>query len=683
MAWYKETLRVLIVAVGVVELVTGAPSYPAQDLPSLLPKHQRRAASVELDDLSGIKSWAAVGDSLAAGIGAGTRLSGKGDYFCSRSNESYPSLINSDERLGPSNGRTFSFLACSGQKTPEVTQNQVATLKEQSQQVITISTGANDVGLVDILNHCIFQWNPSAVSLCSYQLTQAQNAIDSDAYSKSLDDLLNTAKGKLTADGTIYWVGYAQFFGTDDHQCDSVTWSFLWTLPQREYLTLDRRQAMNVLIVNVNQKIKDAVQRAGDRVVYVDYDIYYQSTLARFCEAGYPEPFGNREGLLFYEFYTDDTTATDTPDNPKSASVRSGNLIMNGTFEGDINAMVQQFMNNNGSAATADLQLAPLGNGSSNIQTNPSPDQANIGTQVSVIPDSYGRIFHPRRGGHTLISNLVLWSMEGQRAKQLKQNIPAKEVDSDSCPIGSGPPPPTAQCGDGGIAPPGSIVAMKQPGIATASDTFCKKNDGIVINPTDTTPPPAATSYGPDGTGEPKPDTQGIYLKVTRVDRPTDSCINNEYKLRAADCQTAFAKLSDGCDTNTQTEKHGGTLNYRCLKYTLAGTGTPKYTQGRCSLHVIQYSSKDGYKLDVTLTDNKDVVFGNTLGAVDARNAVAVSSFGNQLRDQVKITAGKDDTDPLGYAYGTQSWDSNDASRCIKVGMFVDGSRNSTCLFDC
>lgn len=75
--------------------------------------------------------------------------------------------------------------------------------------MITVSSGGNDVGLVDILNHCIFQRNPSFFSTYSYHLTQAQNTIDSDDFAKNLDDLLNTAKAKLTDGCTVYWTAYA------------------------------------------------------------------------------------------------------------------------------------------------------------------------------------------------------------------------------------------------------------------------------------------------------------------------------------------------------------------------------------------------------------------------------------------------------------------------------------------
>ncbi len=577
---------------------------------------------------------------------------------------------------------------CAGAKTPSVTTDQVAKLSDQSQQVITVSTGGNDVGLVDILDHCVFQWNPSVFSTCSYYLTAAQTIIDSDDYAKNLDSLLNTAKGKLTADGTIYWVGYAQFFGTDDTQCDSVTWSFFWSYFRREYLTLDRRQAMNTLVVNVNQKIMDAVQRAGDQVVFVNYDAYYESTLARFCEKGYPESSGNREGLMFYEYYTDDTVDPDTPDNTKAAAFRSGNPVMNGTFEGDINARVNAYMKNN--ASNADIQLAVAPVGSSTPNTNPSPEQEQIGTQVSIIPDGYARVFHPRRGGHTLISNLVLWNMQVQRAKRLNQKAPAETIDGDTCPKDAGPPPSTPQCGTGSIAPKDSIVAMKQPGIETAYNSFCKTNDGVVIHLPDTTvedaPPPVESATGPDGTGDPNPDQQGIYLKATLVDEHAEGCVKDEYNLVNADCQTAFAALNDGCDTNTRTEKHGGTYDYRCIRYTLSGTGTPKYAPGWCGLHIIQYQkpdpSKDSYKVDVVMKDKNGMVIGNTLGAVDASNPVSIAGFGGQLPQQLVVTTGAIDSDPIKFAYGEQSWDSSDGSHC-SIGHYDHGERNGDCGFTC
>lgn len=72
-----------------------------------------------------------------------------------------------------------------------------------------------------------------------------------------------------------------------------------------------------------NQKISEAVGRAGDQAVFFDFDKYYIDSLARVCEAGSAEPFGSRAGLCFYEYNTDDTVEPDTPDG-KSALTRSG-----------------------------------------------------------------------------------------------------------------------------------------------------------------------------------------------------------------------------------------------------------------------------------------------------------------------------------------------------------------------
>lgn len=662
-----------------------APSPPVSHIPSLFQRYQRRD-NVDPEDQSWIKSWAAVGDSYAAGIGADGRMGGLGDYFCSRYDQSYPNLMNVDERFGPGANRKFTFWACSGAKTPEINKNQVAKLDDKSQDMITISSGGNDVGLVDILNHCIFQWNPSVFSTCSYYLTQAQKTIDSDDYAKNFDDLLNTAKAKLTDGGTVYWTGYAQFFSTDDNQCDSVTWSFLWSFLRREYLTLDRRRSMNDLVVNVNKKISDAVGRAGDKAVFVDYDHYYADTMGRYCEKGYDESFGNRAGLLLYEYYTDDNAEPDAPDG-QSASTRSGNLLMNGTFEGDINAMVQEYQRLN-PEATFDLKQAPIGNDATSVQTNPSPDQADVGTQVSVIPDSYGRIFHPRPGGHALLARLIFYHMAARRAKQLNQAVPDQDVTQDTCQAGSKPSPQAPDCGVGSIAPSDSIVAMSQPAIETAYQDFCKANDGVTIDQPDTPSVfahPARTYYGPDGTGEAVDKRQNIALTVSTVDQDIDGCPGSNYVLKAEDCKFAFSSLNNGCDTDTRTEKKGGTFNYRCLKYNLSGTGTPKYKPGWCGLHITHYQkpdpSKDPYSINVVLEDADSMIIGNTLGTVESRNPIVVPGFGGQLPVQLIVTMGNVDKDPVQFAYGDQNWDS-DSSQC-KMGKYDHGKREGDCGFNC
>lgn len=114
-----------------------------------------RRDDVDPTDQSWIKNIAAVDDSHSAGIGAGARLGGLGDYFCSRSEYAFPNLVATDDSLGDSTGRTFTNWACSGALTDDVTK-QVNNLAGGSQDVITISSGGNDAKLTDILNECVF-----------------------------------------------------------------------------------------------------------------------------------------------------------------------------------------------------------------------------------------------------------------------------------------------------------------------------------------------------------------------------------------------------------------------------------------------------------------------------------------------------------------------------------------------
>ncbi len=107
---------------------------------------QQRQATADPYDFSYITQWAAIGDSYAAGIGAGNRIG----YLCSVYDFGYPQVINADWRMGDPSTRKFTNLACSGALTPAI-QSQAEKLSG-GQQLITISAGGNDAGLVTVLN---------------------------------------------------------------------------------------------------------------------------------------------------------------------------------------------------------------------------------------------------------------------------------------------------------------------------------------------------------------------------------------------------------------------------------------------------------------------------------------------------------------------------------------------------
>lgn len=111
-------------------------------LPAVYSTSLRARDDVVIGDLSGIKKFAAIGDSYSAGIGAGHVRTEPGSIDCSRYNESYPSFLDINSHLGGSSAHTFDYLSCSGDESPAI--------KEQAERLgndydlITISAGGMD-----------------------------------------------------------------------------------------------------------------------------------------------------------------------------------------------------------------------------------------------------------------------------------------------------------------------------------------------------------------------------------------------------------------------------------------------------------------------------------------------------------------------------------------------------------
>ncbi|KAH9864717.1 hypothetical protein J1614_010653 [Plenodomus biglobosus] len=177
-------------------------------------------------DLSEIKTWAALGDSYASGIGAGQQLGSilADAWFCSRWSKAYPYILNQKAELGTGT-RDFQFLACSGYTSNQIKDEQVSKLKDGSQQLITLSSGGNDVYLSSILNACVYQVSvlTDANKKCQEALDKASETIDKEL-GDWLDSLYSALKTKLSADGKIYVTGYSQFWNSETARCDEVSW---------------------------------------------------------------------------------------------------------------------------------------------------------------------------------------------------------------------------------------------------------------------------------------------------------------------------------------------------------------------------------------------------------------------------------------------------------------------------
>ncbi|KAL1631113.1 hypothetical protein SLS56_004501 [Neofusicoccum ribis] len=324
------------------------------------------------------------------------------------------------------------YLSCSGATSPQILDQQVSKLGT-GYDLITVSAGGNDVGLADVLNHCIFQWMPGRDKNCDDQLAKTEDLVK-NTLPKNLDALAAGLKGKTASLRKVFWTGYARFFDEATPDCDQITWSFFYNLGpvfQKQYLTQARRKRMNDLTVAVNAAIRDAVGRAGSDFIFVDYDQYYDDLGGRFCESGVKEPDGNRQGLLFFEWGTNDDDTTlpskrdidylelddsylenvyqprDFEDDDAELVARqasSGNVT---SFEDTIMDMIIQTKTDN----TSLLIALPDHSGADPVYRG-----RTTLSKSDFVSDSILRVFHPRPGGHALVANLLIWNLASQQA---------------------------------------------------------------------------------------------------------------------------------------------------------------------------------------------------------------------------------------------------------------------------
>ncbi len=408
---------------------------PAASIPS--PKSVPDFQIPDVHDHSWIKKWVAVGDSYAAGIGAGEIRSEAGAGSCSRYDLSYPSLMNEDERLGPSGERNFRHLACSGATSEEVLEKQVKDL-EGGQQMITVSAGGNDVGFSGIVMDCIYQVRGLPTEACDKALDETENKIENVLFDnlsrlgKALAEKLDG--GGIYYRGMIYWTGYARFWNEETDQCNDQSWATWFNIGEgnRVKLTKERRQRMNKMTDAVNRKIGEVVKTLGDRAVFVDYDRYFGELRGRFCEAGITEPDPSRPGVLFYNWNTNDHAGDDedSGDLRRGASEETGKkqdpavaaaadaAPANGTWEDELfDAMQRTQKEHPDWRYGPDRKQIPVDNG---------------GLARRGLFDSWLRIFHPRPLGHSLIANLVLFKMGQTQARAW--GFPLEEATSiDPC----------------------------------------------------------------------------------------------------------------------------------------------------------------------------------------------------------------------------------------------------------
>ncbi|KAF2868500.1 SGNH hydrolase-type esterase domain-containing protein [Massariosphaeria phaeospora] len=352
-----------------------------------------------------IRNFASIGDSYAAGLGAGSRM----DWLCSRYAQSYPNMLHTS-LLGPNSARTHQFLACSGASSTEILDKQVPALGPDI-DLLTISAGGNDIGLTPILSNCIYQFYMAEEDDCASAMQAARHLIADEAQlHRNITRLIDAARPHMNREhGVIYVTGYAGFFGADDNDCDNVTWAVWSTLEsQKQYLKKDLRQALNALVRTVNAVLRKAVADAdaAPNVRFLDYDAHIAQTRGRYCEAGVREPAPNRPGLAFYEWNT-----VDAGEDKTALQNRTGGDVPRGSFEGDIAERINQTLREH-----PDWEFDPekgfvnkTMRGEGEGEGGGVDGQGIVGDTVHwLLPDAYKRVFHLRPEGQAVVARLLV-----------------------------------------------------------------------------------------------------------------------------------------------------------------------------------------------------------------------------------------------------------------------------------
>ncbi|MDT0269795.1 SGNH/GDSL hydrolase family protein [Streptomyces sp. DSM 44915] len=143
-------------------------------------------------------AYVALGDSYSSGNGAGDYIDSSGD--CHRSNNAYPSLWA--EANNPS---SFTFVACSGAVTSDVTGSQVNSLSS-STGLVSITIGGNDAGFANVMTTCVL----GSDTTCLNRVATARSFVSSTLPAR-LDSVYNAIKSRAP-NADVVVLGYPRFY---------------------------------------------------------------------------------------------------------------------------------------------------------------------------------------------------------------------------------------------------------------------------------------------------------------------------------------------------------------------------------------------------------------------------------------------------------------------------------------
>ncbi|KAK5044836.1 hypothetical protein LTR84_010374 [Exophiala bonariae] len=250
-------------------------------------------------------SYASLGDSYAAGAGAGSPVV----FSCGRFSGAYPVKVAGGKQLNISH-ENVRYLACGGSNGQSVLFHQVPFIGNSD--VVTITAGGNEIHFFNVLNACVYHWLPFAD--CEKEIGEARAMVQSRNLINQIDTVIARSAKCMHPDALLLVTGYARFFNERTDLCDHVTFSRTRPL---DYLTKEKRRALNQLVSMLNDVIRASAELHG--VEYIDIDPVFEGH--RFCEDGVREPDIGREATWFFNLPAAKFQGEEQQDELRSASI--------------------------------------------------------------------------------------------------------------------------------------------------------------------------------------------------------------------------------------------------------------------------------------------------------------------------------------------------------------------------
>uniref|UniRef100_A0A0D2Y6C7 SGNH hydrolase-type esterase domain-containing protein n=1 Tax=Fusarium oxysporum (strain Fo5176) TaxID=660025 RepID=A0A0D2Y6C7_FUSOF len=180
---------------------------------------------------------------------------------------SYPMII---DRLLGSQVESFQYAACSGDRAGQIYQQ--AEQIEGDLDMVILTAGGNDLCLSGIISDCILL-SAGNDEACEAVLKVAEENVETIIKS-NMKEILYALNKKVKEDGIVVVLGYAEFFSTENSDCEDEAWDiteFTEPIKWPQKTTIAHRHRFNALVKKINRATADAVNEISkdDEVKYI------------------------------------------------------------------------------------------------------------------------------------------------------------------------------------------------------------------------------------------------------------------------------------------------------------------------------------------------------------------------------------------------------------------------------